>query len=86
MNEIELISASDAHKMTDEARENDLESLKPILKKISEAAKKKQYNCYINGSTPDYIIQKLHSLGYKTKLEKGDPRDPRETDMYLISW
>ena len=44
MNEIELISASDAHKMTDEARENDLESLKPILKKISEAAKKKQYN------------------------------------------
>ena len=27
MNEIELITASDAHKMTDEARENDLESL-----------------------------------------------------------
>ena len=86
MNEIELISASDAHKMTDEARENDLESLKPILKKISEAAKKKQYNCYINGSTPDYIIKKLHSLGYKTNYIKGDFRDPREQDLYEIHW
>lgn len=86
MNEIELLSAADAHKMTDTARENDLESLKPILKKISEAAQKKQYYCYIDGSTPDYIIQKLHILGYKTKFIKGDFRDPRETDIYEVIW
>ena len=86
MNEIEIISAADAHKMTDEARENDLESLKPILKKISEAAQNKQYNCYIDGSTPNYIIQKLYILGYKIKFIKGDFRDPREQDLYEIHW
>ena len=56
------------------------------IPEISEAAKKKQYNCYINGSTPDYIIKKLHSLGYKTNYIKGDFRDPREQDLYEIHW
>ena len=72
--------------MTNEARENDLESLKPILKEISEAAQNKQYNCYIDGSTPNYIIQKLHILGYKTRFIQADRRDPREQDIYEVSW
>ena len=57
-----------------------------IMNKIKEAAKKMQYHCYIMAPIPDYVLQKLAILGYKTKLEKGDPRDPRETDNYLISW
>ena len=56
------------------------------MNKIKEAAKKMQYHCYISAPIPDYVLQKLAILGYKTKLEKGDPRDPRETDNYLISW
>ena len=83
---LDILSATEAHKMTDEAIENDLESLRPILKKIFEAAQNKQYGCYISGTTPDYVIRKLNILGYKTTLEKGDPRDPREQDIYSISW
>ena len=86
MSEIEIISAIRAHELTKESIESDNECLGPIMNKIKEATKKKKYSCYISGATPDYIIQKLQILGYKTQYIKGDFRDPRETDIYEISW
>jgi len=82
----EIISAQEAHDLTKETIDNDIKCLIPIMNKIKEATKKMQYHCYIGAPIPDYVLQKLAILGYKTKLEKGDPRDPRETDNYLISW
>ena len=81
-----IISATMARQLTDQAIEEDTECLKPIMDKIRDFTKKKQYYCYISGTTPDYVIKKLNDLGYKTKLEKGDPRDPREHDNYCVSW
>ena len=81
-----IIDANTAHQMTDKEIYDDIECLKPIMTKIKDAIKQKKYECYISGSTKDYIIDKLHKLGFKTKLEKGDPRDPREQDVYYISW
>ena len=93
MNEIEtvlnqqlLLNAQEARKLTDDIINADIECLVPIMNKIKEAAKQHKYSCYINGSTPNYVMQKLAVLGYKTKLEKGDPRDPREQDLYEIHW
>ena len=86
MDENEIISATMARQLTDQAIKEDIECLKPIMDKIRDIAKKKQYYCYISGTTPDYVIKKLNDLGYKITLEKGDPRDPREKDLYLISW
>jgi hypothetical protein len=82
----EIISAQEAHDLTKETIDNDVKCLIPIMNRIKEAAKKMQYHCYISAPIPDYVLQKLAILGYKTKLEKGDSRDPRETDNYLISW
>lgn len=86
MCENEIISATMARQFTDQAIKEDTECLKPIMNKIRDFAAKKQYYCYISGTTPDYIIKKLNDLGYKTKLQKGDPRDTREQDNYCISW
>ena len=81
-----IISAQMARDLTNEAIKNDQQCLEPIMKKIREAVNNKKFNCYIDGSTPDYVISKLQNLGYTTKLEKGDPRDPREHDIYEIKW
>jgi len=86
MDENGIISATMARQLTDQAIAEDTECLKPIMNKIHDFATKKQYYCYISGSTPDYVIKKLNDLGYKTKLQKGDPRDPREQDNYCVSW
>lgn len=86
MDENGIISATIARQLTDQAIKEDTECLKPIMNKILDFAKKKQYYCYISGTTPDYVIKKLNDLGYKTKLQKGDPRDPREQDNYCVSW
>ena len=86
MCENEIISATMARQLTNQAIKEDTECLKLIMNKIRDFAAKKQYYCYISGTTPDYIIKKLNDLGYKTKLQKGDPRDPREQDNYCISW
>ena len=82
----EVIDAKAAHQLTDKEINDDMECLKPIMGKIKEAIKQKKYNCYISGSTKDYVIDKLKTLGFKIKLDKGDFRDPRESDVYEISW
>ena len=82
----EIISAQEAHELTKETIDNDIKCLIPIMNKIKEAAKKMQYHCYIMAPIPDYVLQKLSILGYKTKLENRDSRDPRETAYYTISW
>ena len=82
----EIISAQEAHDLTKETIDNDTKYLIPIMNKIKEAAKKMQYHCYIMAPIPDYVLQKLAALGYGYKLENGDPRDPRETAYYIISW
>ena len=86
LDESGIISAEDAHNLTKKIIDEDMECLVPIMNKIKEASKKMQYHCYISAPIPDYVLRKLAILGYKTKLEKGDPRDPRETDNYIISW
>jgi len=86
MKNTEIISATKARELTIESIENDDKCLIPIMNKIKEAIKKKQYYCYIAGSTSEYVIDKLHTLGYKTKFIQGDFRDPRETDVYEITW
>lgn len=82
----DIFSASEARKITDKAREEDIECLKPIMKKIRENAQKKDYHCYISSSTPKYVITKLENLGYDIKLIKGDFRNPLDQDIYKISW
>lgn len=81
-----IIDANLAHQMTDKKINDDIDCLKPIMNKIKEAINQKKYSCYISGSTKGYVIGKLNLLGYKTKLIQADPRDPRETDIYEISW
>ena len=81
-----IYSADKAREMTDNTIKLDDSELYPIMDKIKEATKKKEYCCYISGCTKDYIIDKLHALGYKTKLHNGCPSDPRERDVYEISW
>ena len=81
-----IIDAKMAHQMTDKEIHDDVECLKPIMTKIKDAIKQKKYECYISGSTKDYIIDKLHKLGFKTTFMQGDFRDPRESDVYEISW
>ena len=81
-----IISAEKARNMTNDVIKNDQQCLEPIMKKIREAVNNKKFNCYIDGSTPDYVISKLQNLGYIVHLEHGDPRDPREHDIYEIKW
>lgn len=81
-----IITAAEAHEQTVQAIKDDDSVLIPIMTKIKEAIKQKDYHCYIKGNTPDYVIQKLQTLGYKTEFIKGDFRDPRETDIYKIMW
>ena len=82
----EIINADKARNLTREAIQKDDTLLYPIMDKIRAAIQKKEFSCYISGCTPDYVIQKLLSLGYKTKFHKGCPSDPREQDIYEVSW
>ncbi len=81
-----IFSAKVARAMTDKARDEDMSYLKPIMEKIQNNAKSKNYHCYISATTPDYVLEKLRRLGYTVQLIKVDPRDPRETDTIKISW
>ena len=42
---------------------------------------------YLTGVVKDYVIEKLHKLGYTTKLFHGDYSDPLNCgDYYEVSW
>ena len=86
MEQNEIINADKARNLTIEAIQKDDTLLYPIMDKIRAAIQKKEFSCYISGCTPDYVIQKLLSLGYKMKFHKGCPSDPREQDIYEVSW
>lgn len=86
MEQKEILNADKARNLTREVIQKDDTVLYPIMDKICAAIQKKEFSCYISGCTPDYVIQKLSSLGYKTKFHKGYTCDPREQDIYEISW
>ena len=86
MNDFEIISANEAYKMTTDSIDKDNSVLKPIMEKIKKAINMKEYHCYIDGSTPEIILNKLVNRGYKVQLIKADPRDPRESDIYKVTW
>ena len=86
MEQKEILRADEARDLTREVIRKDDTVLYPIMDKIRAAAQKKEFSCYISGCTPDYVIQKLLSLGYKTKFHKGCQSDPREQDIYEVSW
>ena len=86
MEQKEILNADKARNLTREVIQKDDTVLYPIMDKIRAAIQKKEFSCYISGCTPDYVIQKLLSLGYKTKFHKGCSSDPREQDIYEVSW
>lgn len=86
MPDFKIFSADKARQMTKDAIKLDDSKLYPIMEKIRQATQKKQFCCYISGGTPDYVLEKLRNLGYATRLEKGCPDDPREHDVYEITW
>lgn len=81
-----IIPAYEAQRLTKEAIDKDNSVLDIPMEKIKRAISMKDYHCYISGNTSDIALNKLMALGYKVQLIKADPRDPRETDMYKISW
>lgn len=83
---IEIMTAEQAKKLLEKEIEDDKQCLIPIMESIQNAIKQKRNYVHISGGTPDYVIDKLKNLGYKVQLEKGDPRDPKETDMYEVKW
>lgn len=86
MNDIEIIDANEACRLTKETIDKDDSVLKPIMEKIKKAINNKEYYCYITGSTPKYVIDKLHMLGYKTQYLENDFRDPCSTSIYEVTW
>lgn len=84
--EKKIFNADEARKMTADAIEKDDSVLYPIMERIQAAIAKKEYSCYYTGLIQDYVIDKLHKLGYKTKFFQGDCSDPRDSDYYEISW
>ena len=78
-----ILTADDARKMTKDAIDRDDSVLYPIMEKIEAAIAKKEFSCYLTGVVQDYVIEKLHKLGYTTKLFHGDYSEP---DYYEISW
>ena len=83
---MEFITAEQAKKLLEKEIEDDKQCLIPIMEYIKNAIKEKKNYAYISGGTPDYVIDKLKTLGYKVQLEKASPGDSRETDMYEIKW
>ena len=82
-----ILTADDARRMTKDIIEKDDSVLLPIMEKIQAAIAKKEFSCYLTGVVKDYVIEKLHKLGYTTKLFHGDYSDPRDGgDYYEISW
>ena len=86
MEDIEIIDANEACRLTKEAINKDNSVLKPIMEKIKKAINNKEYYCYITDSTPKYVLDKLHKLGYKTQYLENDFRDPRSTPIYEVTW
>jgi len=86
MNDFEIISANEAHKMTTDSIDKDNSILKPVMEKIKKAINMKDYHCYISGCTSEIVLDKLVKLGYKVQLIKADPQDPRESDIYKVMW
>lgn len=78
-----ILTADDARRMTKDIIEKDDSVLLPIMEKIQAAIAKKEFSCYLTGVVKDYVIEKLHKLGYTTKLFHGDYNNP---DYYEISW
>lgn len=83
---MEFITAEQAKKLLEKEIENDNQCLIPIMESIKNAIKQKRNYAYISEGTQDYVIDKLRNLGYKVRLEKASPGDPRETDMYEVKW
>ena len=87
MEQKEIINADKARNLTREAiQKGEIKQLYQAMNEIREAIKVKQFSCYISGRTSDYVIQKLISLGYKTKFHKGVRGDTHNEDRYDISW
>ena len=87
-NKKEIINADKARNLTREPiQKGEIEDLYLTMDKIRKAAQNKKFNYYVYGSmTPDSVIQKLLSLGYKTKFKKCCPSVPNDEDIYYISW
>ena len=86
MEQKEIINADKARNLTREVIQKDDTPLYPIMDKNRAAIQKKEFSCYISGCTSDYVIQKLLSLGYKTKFHRCCLSVPRERDIYEVSW
>ena len=87
MEQKEIINADKARDLTREAiQKGEIKQLYRAMNEIREAIKDKQFSCYISGRTSDYVIQKLISLGYKTKFHKDVRGDSHNEDRYDISW
>ena len=87
MEDIEIIDANEARRLTKEAINKDNSVLKPIMEKIKKAINNKEYYCYISGTTSEYVIDKLHALGYQTQyLTNFDFNDPHSTPLYKVMW
>ena len=81
-----LFPASEASMRTDTQIQRNLNDImRPVVMEINKAINKMQKYCYIN-SISDIQKRELISKGYKLQYLEGDPRDPRETSQFKISW
>lgn len=81
----QIISAKEAIDLTNKEIQNDDSDLIPIMEKIKEAIKKKDFHCYYNRDIKEYTKDKLKTLGYSVEHCKGGGVQ-REPDYYKISW
>lgn len=85
MNNTSILSAEEAHELTNKQIEKDNTDLLPIMETIHNAIKRKEYYCHFSGVLRDYTKKKLIELGYKVEFYNGGGNQ-REPDYYKIIW
>lgn len=82
------MNAAQAKKIaTDHLRDYSSKELSAIMEKIETTAKAGRFTAQHYGDLHDVTQQKLRADGFALKHENNyDPRDPRESAYWVISW